>query len=424
MPRLIYTALLYLLMPLVLARLIWRALRAPAYARRWPERFGLVGRIDDGKPIIWVHAVSVGETLASVPLIRALQQKYEQAAIMVTTTTPTGSAQVLSNFGHTVHHAYAPYDLPGVLARFFDRVNPDLVIVMETELWPNLIACCRRRRIPVAVANARLSAKSAGGYRKVGRLVRPMLRDIALVAAQDEEDGRRFVALGLASEKLQVTGNIKFDLELDAAHRTCAARLRARWRGGSQRPIWLAASTHNGEEDQVLAAFDQVLTQIPDLLLVLVPRHPERFGEVERLCLNRGYRVQRHSAGNAVASQTQVLIGDTMGELLNFYGACDLAFVGGSLVPTGGHNLIEPAAWGVAVLSGPHLFNFVGVAAKLLDANALVVCADSTQLAAAVLVFFDDADARLKAAAAAQAVADLNRGALPRLTASLSNLLC
>lgn len=427
MQRRLYTLILYLTMPLVLSRLLWRARRAPAYARRWRERFGLVPSVPvtnaKPRPAIWLHSVSVGETLAAVPLIKTLQRKYPEYLLIVTTTTPTGSEQVQKLFADSVYHVYAPYDLPGALRRFLTRLKPSALIIMETELWPNLIHGCRRRGIAVALVNARLSEKSARGYRRIGGLTKPMLAELDLVAAQGQADGERFIELGLARDKLLISGNIKFDLELDQAVRDKAATLKRQWRAAGERPVVLAASTHQGEDEQVLNAFAEVLSAMPRVLLVLVPRHPERFDSVAALCRTRGFHTLRRSEGAAVTSEVQILLGDTMGELLAFCGAADIAFIGGSLVPVGGHNLIEPAAWGVPVLTGPHLFNFAEVATKLDEAGGLEVCADAGELAKALLRLLDDRDSYETMAQAARTVAETNRGALDRLTERLSLLL-
>jgi 3-deoxy-D-manno-octulosonic-acid transferase len=425
---LFYTLLLYFLTPLILARLLWRSRRAPAYAKRWRERFGFVPAIPDKHRVIWIHAVSVGETLAAVPLIKSLQAKYPQTQLVVTTTTPTGSEQVSKVFGTSVYHVYAPYDLPDVLGRFFLRIKPSMLIIMETELWPNLIRKCRNASVPVVVANARLSEKSAAGYQKVAWLTRAMLADINLIAAQTEADGERFVSLGLARDNLSISGNIKFDLDLSEQVRDQAAVLKAQWQSGADRPVWLAASTHQGEDELVLDAFAKVIEEQPNTLLVLVPRHPERFDDVASLPVSRGFGVARRSEMNSPDADpldlnTQVLIGDTMGELLAFCGASDLAFIGGSLVPVGGHNLIEPAAWGIPVVTGPHLFNFAEVANKLLEAGGMRICKNSEQLAESIIRLLENPDEYGAMAEAAHSVAESNRGALDRLVNSLSEWL-
>lgn len=415
--RLIYTAIFYLLTPLIILRLLLRATKAPAYASRWSERFGFVPpsvRRDDSKEVIWLHAVSVGETLAAVPLVVALQEKYPAHRLMVSCMTPTGSERIKAAFGDSVDHCYAPYDMPDSLARFLNRVKPKMLIIMETELWPNTIAACHKRNIPVVLANGRLSEKSARAYRRIRPLVRPMLSQLTAVAAQHSDDGARFTELGLAQSALTVTGNIKFDLSLDQAVRDKAQNLSGEWRGESQRPVLLVASTHRGEDEIILDAFSQIKAEIENLLLVLVPRHPERFNQVADLCTSRGFSLARRSSGEPVA-EADILLGDTMGELMSFYGACDIAFVGGSLVATGGHNMIEPAAWGVPVLSGPQLFNFSEASRLLLQADAMTVCDSAEQLAGQAVELFRDNQRRQHMGASARRVAEANRGALKRL---------
>jgi len=421
--RFFYSLLFYLITPIVLLRLLWRARKAPAYARRWRERFGWVPRVAGGKQVIWVHAVSVGETVAAAPLINTLLQRYPQAVVAVTTMTPTGSERVEALFGTRVYHAYAPYDLPLAWRSFLRRVVPSLLIIMETELWPNMIYACRKRAIPVVVANARLSEKSAQGYKKGGSLTRAMLRSLTVVAAQNSTDGQRFVGLGVAQAALQITGNLKFDVELDTPMRQRALALREQWRGLTRRPVWLAASTHRGEDELILDAFARIRTQQRQLLLVLVPRHPERFDEVAALCAARQYQVCRRSAGVLPTADDEVLLGDTMGELVSFFGACDLTFVGGSLLPIGGHNLIEPAAWGIPVLTGPHLFNFAEVARVLQDADALAICHNAHQIAQRVMELLDDPDAMERMGQAAMGVVAANRGALNKTLTIVDGLL-
>jgi len=325
MARAIYSLLFYLLTPLILLRLLWRGRKAPDYRRRWSERFGFVPVVDAGRQVIWVHSVSVGETLAAVPMIKQLQARHPEALLAVTTMTPTGSARVKAVFGSSIYHVYAPYDLPDVLHRFLNRIHPDVLVIMETELWPNLVHSCRGRNIPVVVANARLSEKSAKGYQTFSRLTLPMLQRINCIAAQHQDDGARFLELGLSERQLVVTGNIKFDLSLDDEIKTKAQVLKAQWQGDSKRPIWLVASTHRGEDEIILDSFEQIRLSFPELLLVLVPRHPERFDEVFQHCSRRGLHVVRRSTGASPSLGDQVLLGDTMGELLLFFGACDIA---------------------------------------------------------------------------------------------------
>lgn len=420
--RFIYTVLFYLLLPLVLLRLLWRARRAPAYAHRWRERFGWIAPRATRRPAIWVHAVSVGETLAAVPLLRQLLQHYPSHDLVVTTTTPTGSERVRAVFGEQVLHVYGPYDLPSCVGRFLTRVRPRLAIIMETELWPNTLLACRARGIPVLVANARLSERSARGYARVAGMTRAMLGAVSCIAAQTEADAARFVALGAAPERLAVTGNIKFDLSIDAAQRERARIWHERWRAGGQRPVLLAASTHPGEDELLLEALALLLVQIPDLLLVLVPRHPERFAPVRQLA-ERRFNVQLHSAAEPVAATTAVLVGDTMGEMAALLGASDLVFMGGTWVERGGHNLIEPAAWGRPQLCGPSLFNFAEVSRLLLEAGGLRVVQNPADLAQAAVELLRNPEAAERMGAAGRRIADANRGALQRLQVQVAALL-
>lgn len=413
--RWLYTLAFYLALPLIMARLLWRARRAPAYARRWAERFGIFAAPELRKPAIWVHAVSVGESIAAAPMLKALMSRHPEASFVVTTTTPTGSEQVRKLFGDAVFHIYAPYDLPTCIASFLKRIQPKCLIIMETELWPNTVAQCRKRGIPVILANGRLSEKSANGYRKVEGLMRPVFEKLSAAAIQHTDDAGRMESLGLPAEVSHVTGNIKFDLAIPDALRERAAELKAEINGEQQRLIWIAASTHRGEDEQILAAFERARRNVPELFLVLVPRHPERFSDVVQLCEAQGYKTVRRSAGAAIPANTQVLVGDTMGELLLLFGAADLAFVGGSLVPVGGHNLIEPAAWSLPIVTGPHLFNFAEASRLLLNAEAMTVADNEQTLAQWLVTMAKDAEGRKRAGDSARAVAEANRGALDRL---------
>ncbi len=417
MMRLLYTILYILLMPIILLRLLWRSRQAPAYRQRWCERFGMFSPppFEHSKPIFWLHAVSVGETLAAVPLIKTLQREHPDWQWVITTTTPTGSERVRDVFGDTVFHVYAPYDLPLFLHNFLQRTKPTFLLVMETELWPNMIHSCYQRQIPVLIANARLSAKSARGYSKLATLTRSMLNEITRVAAQQQADGERFVQLGLPREKLTITGSIKFDLTLDEETQQKSAVLHQQWSANNTRKIWLAASTHLSEDGIILDAYAQLKKTFPDLLLVLVPRHPERFDSVSKQCEDAGFQVIRHSTNTEPTNATDIVVGDTMGELLAFYGAADMAFVGGSLVPVGGHNLIEPAAWACPIISGSHLFNFSEVEKLLRDNNALVIADNAQQIVAQVSQWLNDDNLRRSFGKRAKAVADSNRGALEKL---------
>ncbi|NWE44821.1 lipid IV(A) 3-deoxy-D-manno-octulosonic acid transferase [Pseudomonas gingeri] len=423
MNRTLYTLLFHLGLPLVALRLWLRARKAPAYARRIGERFarGLPPMRPDG---IWVHAVSVGESIAAAPMIRALLAQYPQMPITVTCMTPTGSERIKALFASEprIQHCYLPYDLPWAAARFLDAIRPRLAVIMETELWPNHIHQCARREIPVALANARLSARSARGYARFARLTRPMLEEMSLIAVQTEAEAERFRQLGARPESVEVTGSIKFDLSIDPQLLARAAELRGQWQA-QQRPVWIAASTHEGEDEVVLAAHRQLLASHPDALLILVPRHPERFNSVFELCRQQGFPTVRRSTAEPVSAQVSVLLGDTMGELLFLYALADSAFVGGSLVPNGGHNLLEPAALSKPVLSGPHLFNFLEIAALMREAGALQEVDDAEGLAVAVQRLFELPRDAQKMAEAGLKVMQANQGALQRLLDGLGRLL-
>ena len=423
MNRTLYTLLFHLGLPLVAIRLWLRARKAPAYARRIGERFALnLPVMQPGG--IWVHAVSVGESIAAAPMIRELLKRYPQLPITVTCMTPTGSERIQALFANEprIQHCYLPYDLPWAAARFLDRVKPRLGVIMETELWPNHIHQCAKRGIPVALANARLSARSAKGYARFAGLTRPMLEEMSLIAVQTEAEAERFRLLGAHPECVEVTGSIKFDLSIDPQLLIKARALREQWQA-QERPVWIAASTHEGEDEIVLSAHRQLLASYPNGLLILVPRHPERFNSVFQLCQREGFATVRRSSGEPVAAQTQVLLGDTMGELLFLYALADSAFVGGSLVPNGGHNLLEPAALAKPVLSGPHLFNFLEIAAKLREAAALEEVEDAQGLALAVQRLFELPQDAQRMAEAGLKVMQLNQGALQRLLDGLARLM-
>ncbi|WP_277587723.1 lipid IV(A) 3-deoxy-D-manno-octulosonic acid transferase [Pseudomonas chlororaphis] len=423
MNRTLYTALFYLGLPLVAIRLWLRARKAPAYARRIGERFswGLPAMQPGG---IWVHAVSVGESIAAAPMIRALLARYPQMPITVTCMTPTGSERIQALFANEprIQHCYLPYDLPCAAARFLDRVRPKLAVIMETELWPNHIHQCAKRGIPVALANGRLSERSARGYGRFARLTAPMLAEMSLFAVQTEAEAERFRQLGARPQTVEVTGSIKFDLSIDPQLLVRASELREQWQAG-ERPVWIAASTHEGEDAVVLDAHRQLLASHPDALLILVPRHPERFNPVFELCRQQGFETIRRSSAEPVSASTSVLLGDTMGELLFLYALADSAFVGGSLVPNGGHNLLEPAALSKPVLSGPHLFNFLEIATMLREAGALQEVDDAHGLAVAVQRLFELPRDAQKMADAGLRVMRSNQGALQRLLDGLDRLL-
>jgi 3-deoxy-D-manno-octulosonic-acid transferase len=408
--RILYSVLLTLAVPLILLRLYWRGGKNPAYRQRWGERFGFVPSLPENS-CLWIHAVSVGEVRAALPLINALQERYPARGLLVTTTTPTGSQQVYHALGDSVSHAYLPYDLPGAVRRFLSRVQPGLAIVMETELWPNVYHQCAAANIPLVVANARLSARSTSRYLRLADFSRSVLAHTTLIAAQSELDAERFRALG--APRVRVMGNLKYDLSLPTKLPAQGGALRQAL--GISRPVLVAASTHSGEDEQVLEAFLTARCRLPDLLLVLVPRHPERFDTVANLCSQRGLTVVRRSTGQSCTSTTAVFLGDSMGELLLFYAAADVAFVGGSLVPHGGHNALEAALLGLPVLFGPHMFNFIEVSERLLTAQAAWRVTNAEELAARLVELVADHSLRRVAGQRAQTVVEENRGALAKL---------
>lgn len=408
----VWRVLVYLLLPYALGNLMWRALRYPAYWHRWPERFGFVTRLT-GQRTIWVHAVSVGEVRSAAPLVEALVERHRGHRVVVTTMTPTGSQQVRDLLGERVSHCYVPYDSPDAVRRFLDRVRPEAAIIAETEFWPNIFAECGRRRIPLLLVNGRVSQASLRGYLRVPKTTRAMLANADLLCAQTAVDAQRLRNLGASAELVHVTGNLKFDVELPAALLGEARDLRDHW--GRERPVWIAASTHPGEERQVLAAFAELKRAFPLLLLVLVPRHPERFSAVAGLCRRRGLSVALRSVTpGALPPGTDVLVGDTMGELQRLYAAADVAFIGGSLVPHGGQNLLEACAVRVPVVFGPHMFHFEEISAMALERGAARQVHDVAGLTAAVALYFEQPDLRRAAGQAAHTLMTDNRGALGR----------
>lgn len=416
--RVIYNFAFYLLLPIIVLRLLWRALvlPAPAYAKRWGERLGFVDLAHAHRKEqrwIWVHAASVGESVAISPLVTRLRRQRPDWGIVVTTMTPTGSERIAELFGNDVCHVYAPYDYAGAVKRFIKTFQPALVILVETELWPNLVHYSKKSGAYIMVANARLSEKSYRGYQKFSALGKPMLQKIDCIAAQAETDAERFRRLGVPDQVLHITGSIKFDVSLPdqlAAQTADMAR-----RIEDPRPIWIAASTREGEEEKILAAFRQVKRQLPTALLILVPRHPERFVPVERLCQKNSMRVVRRSSDAPVDALTDIFLGDSMGELLIYYGLAQLAFVGGSLVETGCQNVLEPAALGLPVLVGPSQFNFQSICERLADVGALDTVADENELARQVLRLLKDDEARRVMGERGRAAVAANKGALDRI---------
>ncbi len=423
MPRWLYTVFLYILLPLIMLRLYWRGRLAPAYRQRWRERLGVSAPFSPlpQKPI-WLHAVSVGETLAAQPLVAAIQQQWPGRPLLITTMTPTGSERVRAIWGDAVQHVYAPYDYPHAISRFLQAWSPAALVIMETELWPNTLAAAHARGIPVLLANARLSEKSAAGYARAGGLTRSLMQSLSAVAAQDEATASRFRAIGLAADKVSVTGSVKFDLTLPDGLNQQAGELANQWQLHA-RPVWVAASTHEGEEAQVLAAHQQLLSTTPNALLILVPRHPERFAAVAELVQKHDLVMARRSLAQPVNEHTTVLLADSMGELLLWLAMADAAFVGGSLVPVGGHNTLEPLVLSVPTLTGPHYMNFQVINDALIQAGALAVVDSPAELADAIVQLLNDQALVGQRRAAAEQVMSANRGSVQRQLALLQRLL-
>jgi 3-deoxy-D-manno-octulosonic-acid transferase len=416
MPRLLYSLLLYVLTPLLALRLLWRARRQPDYLRHLGERLGLAPR--QSGPVIWVHAVSVGETRAAAPLIAALLAAWPQHRLLLTGMTPTGRATASALYADEprIAIAYAPYDWPGACRRFFARSRPAFGVLLETELWPNLLAAAATAGVPMALVNARLSARSARGYARFAGLSRPALASLAAIAAQSPADIDRLLACG--ARQASLCGNLKFDVQPAPALLDLGRQWRAQL---GRRPVWLVASSRDGEEEIVLQAFAQLRASQPDALLLLVPRHPQRFDEVAALIAEQGFSCQRRSQG-LPADRDAVWLGDSMGEMAAYYAAADLALIGGSLLPFGGQNLIEAAACGCPLLLGPHTFNFSQAAADALAAGAARPT-DIARLATDLTQLLADRPALQAMQAAALAFAGQHQGATEKTLAVLRQMV-
>ncbi len=417
--RFIYNFLtLLLLLPFACYWLI-RGLANRAYFNRLGQRFGFgYPKIDR---CIWIHAVSVGEVQASVPLIRSLQERFSQRKLLVTTVTPTGAAHVRTVFGDSVEHCYIPFEFPLAVNSFFDSVNPDAALIMETEIWPNLYRACGVRKVALILVSARISPRSIAGYRRLLPLIRETLSHGIIIAAQSKADADRFLSLGASAVRTWVTGNIKFDVELPPIVKEQGDAFRQQILG--DRPVWVAASTHDGEEDKVLAAHRKLLKRFPDLLLVLVPRHPERFAEVRERIKRKKFVVVSRTEGRACPPEATVFLGDTMGEVPLFYAASDIAFVGGSLVPVGGHNLLEPAAQALPVVTGPHLYNAQDIADMFVEMQACQIVKNADELATAVADLLEKPEDAAAMGRNALTLLKQNKGALDRLMVLLEPLL-
>lgn len=412
--RYLYSLLTYLAAPLVSVVFLWRGLRDRAYWRNFGERFGYGPTVSP--PAIWVHAVSVGEVQAAAPLVNSLTERYPDIPIVLTTFTPTGAARARALFKSRALVRYLPYDLPGAVRRFFSRVQPRIAVIFETELWPNLYHECGRQRVPLVLASARLSSRSVERYRRLGALFRETLAQGVVVAAQAEADASRFRSLGSDPDSTFVTGNLKFDFSVPGDIVERGRSLRAFYAAG--RLVWVAGSTHGGGEEEALMEAHRIIrSREPRALLVMAPRHPNRFGEVAAQLVSRGIRfIRRSQTPSAEATaEAEILLLDTLGELLDFYAAGDVAFVGGSLVPIGGHNLLEPAALGLPILTGPNNSNSAEAARQLIALGAVQVVQGPQDLAEQALTLLADPHKRARMGAQGRTFVEANKGALEKL---------
>ena len=412
MSRVLYSLMLYLLLPWALLHLVWRARRQPAYLEHVGERFGI---FPDNMPsrVIWIHAVSVGETRAAEPLIKALQARHPDHRILLSHGTPTGRQTGVELYGDRVERCYLPYDFSWASRRFLRRFRPVVGVFMETELWPNLIRASVRSAVPVYLVNARMSEKSARGYRRIGRLTRGALWRLSCIGAQTERDAQRLTDLG--AKDVRITGNIKFDRLAPAEMLALGTTLRDSF--GTQRLVFLAASTREGEEAMILDVLAGIA--VTGLLTVIVPRHPQRFDEVAGLASQRGYKIQRRSENRPIDADTRIVIGDSMGEMFAYYAACDIAFIGGSLLPLGGQNLLEACAVGRPVVVGAHTFNFEDATRGAIEAGAAIRVSDAQELAGTVGRLLGDADLRHAMSEAGKRFTDAHRGATEKTLALL-----
>lgn len=408
--RALYTLTLFIVAPFFLYGLYKKKPGKPLVGKRWKEHFGVTPPLRTSEQPLWIHAASVGEVLAITPLIKQIKRSSPDMAILLTTTTPTGAKQAES-LGQWVEHRYAPLDFPFALSRFLNCVEPKQLLIVETELWPNMLRAAAQHSIPVHLVNARLSDKSYRGYRKIARLFKSMTEDLTQIICQGQDDKQRFAQLGVAEEKLKISGSIKFDISINRNILEAGANLRAAI--STQRPVWIAASTHQGEDEIMLSAHKEVIEKHPTSLLILVPRHPERFSTVKQIA-EQQFRTVARTETDTILPEVEVYIGNTMGEMLTLMGASDLCFMGGSLLgkKVGGHNMLEPAALGLPVLTGPSFYNFTDITHRLCDVGACTVIQDAKYIASHVTSLISNPTQRKSLGAKAKQVVDGNRGAL------------
>lgn len=419
--RIVYTLLLALASPLLLFGLYKSKPNKPQFGSRWKEHFGITPKLKSNDKPIWIHAVSVGESIAATPLIKALKEQNPEQSILVTTTTSTGAEQI-AKLGDLIEHRYMPIDFGFAIKGFLKAVQPKQMLIIETELWPNTLHNVHKAGIPITVVNARLSEKSCQNYAKIQRLFNQLHPCLTQVLCQTDSDAERFERLGVEKKKLSVTGSIKFDIQISEQVKQQGQQLRAQL--GNDRPIWIAASTHKGEDEQVLDAHRQVLKSHPNALLILVPRHPERFDDVFTLCQQQGFNTVRRTSTHAVETNTQVYLGDTMGEMLTLIGAADICFMGGSLIgdKVGGHNVLEPAALGVPIINGPSFFNFKEIVHEMKQNNLIKIVKNEDELARAIVALIKDVAAHERITSELAHFMLANSGSLQRTTTANSSI--
>jgi len=419
--RTLYTTLLYATSPLIFSLLLKTKKGKPPIGDRWKEFVGITPELANSQQPIWVHAVSVGEVIAATPIINALQERYPEQPLLITTTTSTGAERVAALTGN-IEHRYFPADYPCAVKQFIKRMQPSLCLIMETELWPNMLTICKDQNIPTIVVNARLSEKSQQKYQRFQSLFSAPLQKITHILCQDENDQRRFKTLGLSQSQLSVTGTVKFDIQFSESIINNGLSLRQRL--GNQRPAIIASSTHKGEDELVLTAFEKVKQQHTNALLILVPRHPERFDDVAALCLDKFPHTQRRSQTQPSdeLNNIDVYLGDSMGEMPILLAASDICFMGGSLIgdKVGGHNLLEPAALAKACITGPSYFNFADVTAQLLDCNGVAVVNDELELANKINELLSQPEVAVRMGLQAKHVVEKNKGALSKIMQTLT----
>jgi len=417
--RVLYSAVFYLIIPFVLFRLYWRGFKTPHHRLRWNERFALYNQ-QYPQGVIWFHAVSVGEVEALFPLVKQMQTLHSDSPILITTMTPTGSARVKAVLGESVAHVYVPYDLPDAVYRFMRCFKPKLAVMIETEIWPNLFTYCGKNNIPLYIVNARIAARSVANYQKMSALIHPALAHVDLIATQTEADAEHFIAIGGSKDKVKNLGNIKFDVEISQDTIDQGLQLKAEL--FKDRFVWLIASTHKDEEAIFLQLYPPLKAKIPELLLVIVPRHQQRFAEVKRICEAELTTVMR-SSNARVNTQTDLYVVDSIGELKMFYAAADIAFVGGSMVAAGGHNILEAAAVGVPVLFGPYMTNFKEIADGVLKQQAAIQSQTTEDVVQAVFELYQQPDYRAALIARGKAFIRDNQGTVIRICDLLESAL-